>query len=121
MLSPLPLGFCATQLMSKELNGPPGVPVLLCSGTGMTSMTAYWPPVVVPHVGQPATPPQPLKITNSAARITVNRILVLIESPPAISLPRRLRTVPASTELFECSLAPLLTVLTATDRQAHRF
>ena len=28
----------STMLMSKELNGPPGAPVGLCSGTGMMSM-----------------------------------------------------------------------------------
>src|SRR5215470_12551410 len=30
----------STRLMSKELNGPPGSPVGLCSGTGMILMTA---------------------------------------------------------------------------------
>src|SRR5208282_1410421 len=86
MLCPAPLGLGAIQLMSKELNGPPGSPVLLCSGTAMTSMTAYGPPWVVPHVGQFATFPQPLRIKNIAATMTVNRILVLIVFPPAISL-----------------------------------
>src|SRR5580700_1336672 len=80
MLSPPPLGLGATQLMSKELKGPPGSPVLLCSGTAMTSITAYWPFSVVPQVGHPDTLPQPLKMTNIVATTTVNRILVLIES-----------------------------------------
>jgi hypothetical protein len=48
----------------------------------MLSMTAYWPLVVVPHVGQLGAVPQPLEITNTAARRKVNRILDLIEYPP---------------------------------------
>src|SRR5580704_16029584 len=82
--------------MSKELNGPPGSPVALCSGTGMTLMMVYAPFTVVPQVGQFFVVPQPLAITNSAVRRIVRRILGLIRTPPAISLQDQLAASPTS-------------------------
>src|SRR5215470_2506351 len=54
--------------MSKETNGPPGVPVGLCSGTGMTLMSAKAPFLVVPQVGHPDGDEHALTSTNNRAR-----------------------------------------------------
>src|SRR5579872_6714242 len=71
----------STQLISNELNGPPGSPVGLCSGTAITSTTEYWPPVVVPHVGQFGLPfPQPLwSSMNATIAPITSKSFVLIE------------------------------------------
>src|ERR1700722_17596051 len=62
----------STQLMSKMLNGPPGSPLGLCSGTNMTSISPIVPFLVVPQTGQPAGPlPQLFEIKidpNSTTR-----------------------------------------------------
>src|SRR4029077_960412 len=74
--------------MSKMLNGPPGSPLPLCSGTSMTAMRPTVPCVSVPQVGQTDEPfPQLLANRNAAstpARTTKGNIFDLIESPPAI-------------------------------------
>src|SRR5580658_5081823 len=67
--------------MSKELNGPPGSPVGLCSGTATTSITAYAPLDVVPQTGQLGALPHPLKTINRAVRKTISKILGLIKFP----------------------------------------
>src|SRR6266849_11082185 len=75
----------SNQLMSKEVKGPPGSPVGLCSGTGMTFRTPYAPFTVVPHVGQNGCEPQLFKRTPSAntAATSINfASLDLIEKPP---------------------------------------
>src|ERR1700739_2908440 len=71
--------------MSKELTGPPGSPVGLCSGTGMTFSTPYAPLTVVPQVGQNGCEPQlfrrnPRATTEATSIIFAS--LDLIEKPP---------------------------------------
>src|SRR5215471_19999705 len=54
--------------MSNDTKGPPGVPVGLCSGTGMTLMRAKAPFLVVPQVGHPDGVEHALMSTNNRAR-----------------------------------------------------
>src|SRR5580700_6620339 len=74
--------------MSKMLNGPPGSPLGLCSGTNMTSISPIVPFLVVPQTGQPAGPlPQLFEIKidpNSTTRARTCNIFGLIEAPPTI-------------------------------------
>src|ERR1700722_598424 len=91
----------STQLMSKMLNGPPGSPLGLCSGTSMTSISPIGPFFCVPHTGQPGELPPQLFKTNSAPsramRFRSGTILVFIQSPPTISGAQR----PIKTETEE--------------------
>src|ERR1700693_5178980 len=93
----------STQLMSKMLNGPPGSPLGLCSGTSMTSISPIGPFFCVPHTGQPGVlPPQLFKknsTPNRAMRFRRGTILVFIQSPPTISGGCRTTTAHASKAL----------------------
>src|SRR5215469_341336 len=80
----------STQLMSKTLNGPPGSPLGLCSGTIITSISPTEPFLLVPQTGQ-FTLPAPLpqlgairKVARRAAKARVGIILDFIAVPPAI-------------------------------------
>src|SRR6204780_4000897 len=75
--------------MSKMLNGPPGSPLGLCSGTSMTSINPIGPFCDVPQTGQPeGLLPQLFRrnsTPNRATRFRSGTILVFIQSPPTIS------------------------------------
>src|SRR3984885_7646566 len=79
--------------MSKMLNGPPGSPLGLCSGTSITSINPICPFCAVPQTGQPdGLLPQLFKkrsIPHSAMRSRRGTILVFIRSPPTISAKAR--------------------------------
>src|SRR5580658_4556272 len=74
----------STQLMSKMLNGPPGSPFGLCSGTSMTSISPIGPFFCVPQTGQPGSLlPQLFKknsTPHTAMRFRRGTILVFIQS-----------------------------------------
>jgi hypothetical protein len=74
--------------MSKMLNGPPGSPLGLCSGTSMTSISPIVPFLSVPQTGQPdGLPPQLFKIRvapKSATTASKENNFGLIEFPPSI-------------------------------------
>src|SRR5216683_4712631 len=98
----------SNQLMSKELKGPPGSPVGLCSGTGMTFRTPYAPFTVVPHVGQNGCEPQLFKRTPSAntAATSINfASLDLIEKPPP-EIPLESSRLEAAFDFVKSCLAP---------------
>src|ERR1700693_940742 len=78
----------STQLMSNMLNGPPGSPLGLCSGTIMTSISPIVPCLSVPHTGQLAgLLPQLFEmkiIPNNAMKPRRGYIFDFIEFPPTI-------------------------------------
>src|ERR1700722_16131472 len=78
----------STQLISKILNGPPGSPLGLCSGTIITSISPMVPCLSVPQTGQFfGLLPQLLEIRIAPSRATKVRrgnIFVLIKFPPTI-------------------------------------
>src|SRR3984885_9528977 len=77
----------STQLISNILNGPPGSPLGLCSGTIITSISPMVPFLSVPHTGQFFELPQLFEIKiapNSATNVRRGNIFVLIKFPPTI-------------------------------------
>src|SRR5579862_3782515 len=77
----------STQLISKILNGPPGSPLGLCSGTIITSISPIVPFLSVPHTGQFfSLLPQLFKINtaNSATKARKGSVFDFIEFPPTI-------------------------------------
>src|SRR5580704_19226657 len=77
----------STQLISKMLNGPPGSPLGLCSGTSITSISPIVPFLSVPHTGQFFSLfPQlfRMKTANSATKASKGSVFDFIEFPPTI-------------------------------------
>src|SRR5580700_3267578 len=77
----------SAQLISKILNGPPGSPLGLCSGTIITLISPIVPFLSVPQTGQLGVLPQLFVIkidANSATRARRCDIFGFIESPPTI-------------------------------------
>src|SRR5579862_7795638 len=77
----------STQLISKILNGPPGSPLGLCSGTIITSISPIVPFLSVPQTGQFFALPQLFEIKiapNSATNVRRGNIFALIKFPPTI-------------------------------------
>src|ERR1700722_8602559 len=77
----------STQLISKILNGPPGSPLGLCSGTIITSISPMVPCLSVPQTGQFFELPQLFEskiAPNSATNVRRGNIFVLIKFPPTI-------------------------------------
>src|ERR1700722_14284622 len=71
----------STQLISKILNGPPGSPLGLCSGTIITSISPIVPCLSVPQTGQFFELPQLFEskiAPNSATNVRRGNIFVLI-------------------------------------------
>src|SRR5579862_5309679 len=77
----------STQLISNILNGPPGSPLGLCSGTIITSISPIVPFLSVPQTGQFFGPLQlsvNKTVPNSATSARRGNIFAFIESPPTI-------------------------------------